>query len=111
MLLPVGLYVVVGFHITRHPAMQFEVKHIKPTEFVTYCRIPLAQKDRNRLNIDAQRDAAARFLETAGGVAIAALIEVESSRRGDRPAVRQGRRAVPDNWRHAADRPIGSFGP
>lgn len=53
--------------------------------FVAYYRVSTEQQGRSGLGLDAQKDAVARQVATAGGRLMAEFEEVESGKRSDRP--------------------------
>ena len=53
--------------------------------FVAYFRVSTERQGRSGLGLDAQRDAVARHVASAGGEVVAAFEEVESGRKNDRP--------------------------
>jgi DNA invertase Pin-like site-specific DNA recombinase len=60
-----------------------------PEVFVPYFRVSTDQQGRSGLGLDAQRRAVGDYLRTVGGQALDEFIEVESGRRGDRPALQR----------------------
>ena len=53
--------------------------------FVAYFRVSTERQGRSGLGLDAQREAVARHVATAGGEVVAEFEEVESGKRSDRP--------------------------
>jgi len=56
-----------------------------PPRFVAYFRVSTERQGRSGLGLDAQRDAVARHVASAGGEVVAEFEEVESGKRADRP--------------------------
>ena len=57
------------------------------TRFVSYLRVSTDRQGRSGLGIEAQREAVARHVASAGGRIVAEFVEVESGRKADRPAL------------------------
>jgi DNA invertase Pin-like site-specific DNA recombinase len=55
--------------------------------FVPYLRVSTDRQGRSGLGIEAQREAVARHVASVGGRIVAELVEVESGRKTDRPAL------------------------
>ena len=53
--------------------------------YVAYFRVPTERQGRSGLGLDAQREAVARHVASAGGAVAAEFQEIESGKRGDRP--------------------------
>lgn len=56
-----------------------------PLRFVAYLRVSTAQQGRSGLGLEAQREAVAQYVATAGGAVAAEFLETESGKRTDRP--------------------------
>jgi DNA invertase Pin-like site-specific DNA recombinase len=56
-----------------------------PVRFVAYYRVSTERQGRSGLGLDAQREAVARHVASAGGEVAAEFQEVESGKRNDRP--------------------------
>jgi DNA invertase Pin-like site-specific DNA recombinase len=57
------------------------------TQFVAYLRVSTMRQGASGLGIEAQREAVARYVASAGGQIVAEVVETESGKRGDRPAL------------------------
>ena len=55
------------------------------TRFVAYLRVSTARQGASGLGIEAQREAVARHVASAGGQIVAEVVETESGKRSDRP--------------------------
>ena len=55
------------------------------TRFVVYLRVSTARQGASGLGIEAQREAVARYVASAGGQIVAEIVETESGKRSDRP--------------------------
>jgi DNA invertase Pin-like site-specific DNA recombinase len=55
------------------------------TQFVAYLRVSTMRQGASGLGIEAQREAVARYVASAGGQIVAEVVETESGKRGDRP--------------------------
>src|SRR6266700_3255041 len=61
--------------------------------FVAYYRVSTAQQGSSGLGLDAQREAVARHVASAGGIIVDELQEIESGKRNDRPQIAAALRA------------------
>lgn len=61
-------------------------------KFVSYLRVSTARQGNSGLGLEAQRDAVARYLDGGNWKLVREMVEIESGKRNDRPAIAEALR-------------------